>query len=346
MKSILLIKTSSLGDVIHTLPALTDLQRAYPGIKVDWVVESAFAEIPTWHPAVARVIPVNIRRWRKNIWATSVRQEFRAFCQQLTQQHYDAVIDAQGLLKSAFLTVLARGNTKMGYDKQSAREPLSALFYRRKIAISKQQHAIHRIRQLFATAFNYVLPTEPLDYGLRKEQFQFPQQVAMDHSYLVFLHGTTWDSKHWPETHWLELARLATTAGFHIMLSYGNDAEFARAERIQCVAPAAICVLPRLQLSGLLAVLGHAAGVVSVDTGLGHLAAALAVPVISLYGPTNPQLTGMLGRQTEVMASHYPCAPCMQKQCHLPQTTSVYPPCFEEIAPARVWQALQAKLVS
>ena len=101
---VLLVKTSSLGDVIHTLPALTDAQRAIPGIQFDWVVEEGFAEIPAWHPAVAQVIPVAIRRWRKHPLQTLRSGEWRRFKARLRETHYDLVIDAQGLLKSAWLT--------------------------------------------------------------------------------------------------------------------------------------------------------------------------------------------------------------------------------------------------
>ena len=128
---VLLIKTSSLGDVIHALPALTDAARAIPGIKFDWVVEEGFAEIPTWHPAVGKVIPVAIRRWRKNLWQTIKSGEWRRFKQSVRSTKYDLVIDAQGLFKSALPAMLAHG-PRAGLDRASAREPLSALLYQRR----------------------------------------------------------------------------------------------------------------------------------------------------------------------------------------------------------------------
>ena len=154
---VLLIKTSSLGDVIHTLPALTDAMNALPGIQFDWVVEEGFAEIPTWHPAVANVIPVAIRRWRKNLWQTVKNGEWRRFKQRLRDTRYDLVIDAQGLLKSAWLTRYVKAPVA-GLDKTSAREPMAARFYDRPYAVARGQHAVERLRQLFAQALGYRVP--------------------------------------------------------------------------------------------------------------------------------------------------------------------------------------------
>ncbi|HIQ53746.1 MAG TPA: lipopolysaccharide heptosyltransferase I, partial [Pseudomonas pachastrellae] len=144
---VLLIKTSSLGDVIHTLPALTDAARAIPGIRFDWVVEEGFAEIPSWHPAVDAVIPVAIRRWRKKPLQAVRSGEWGNFKRRLRETQYDLVIDAQGLLKSAWLTRYARAEV-VGLDKSSAREPLAARFYQRRLAVAWGQHAVERTRQL------------------------------------------------------------------------------------------------------------------------------------------------------------------------------------------------------
>src|SRR5690606_6912806 len=162
---VLLIKTSSLGDVIHTLPALTDALEAIPGIRFDWVVEEGFAEIPVWHPAVAEVIPVAIRRWRKSPLKTLRSGEWQRFRQRLHKHSYDLVIDAQGLFKSAVLT-LGLKVPVAGLDRRSAREPLASRFYDKRIAVPRDQHAVERVRQLFAQALGYRLPARVGDYGL------------------------------------------------------------------------------------------------------------------------------------------------------------------------------------
>src|SRR5690554_5359208 len=200
---VLLIKTSSLGDVIHTLPALTDAQRAIPGIRFDWVVEEGFAEIPGWHPAVDEVIPVAIRRWRKNFLKTWRSGEWRAFKGKLASRQYDLIIDAQGLLKSAMLTRL-NDAPAAGYDRQSIREPIASRFYNRCYSVSRQLHAVERIRQLFASALDYPLPREVGDYGI--DLSRLPTVVAPQQPFVVFCHGTTWKTKHWPESYWRQLA--------------------------------------------------------------------------------------------------------------------------------------------
>ena len=142
---VLLVKTSSLGDLIHSFPAITDAARALPGIRFDWLVEESFAEVPQWHPAVARVVPVAVRRWRRGWHRAWKSGELRAFRRDLRQQEYDLVLDAQGLLKSALPALLARG-PRAGLDRSSAREGLAALFYQRRLPVARGQHAIERVR--------------------------------------------------------------------------------------------------------------------------------------------------------------------------------------------------------
>jgi len=162
---VLLIKTSSLGDVLHTLPALTDAAEAIPGIRFDWVVEEAFAEIPEWHPAVGRMIQVAIRRWRKAPLKAILSGEWTTFRRQLRAREYDLVLDAQGLIKSALLSRMAKGRV-VGLDKNSAREPLASRFYQQGFPVERGEHAIVRLRKLFAKALDYELPTSALDYGI------------------------------------------------------------------------------------------------------------------------------------------------------------------------------------
>ena len=247
---VLLIKTSSLGDVIHALPALTDAAHAIPGITFDWVVEEGFAEIPTWHPAVDKVIPVAIRRWRKNLWQTVKSGEWRRFKQQVQSTKYDLVIDAQGLFKSAWLTRYVRAPVA-GFDKHSAREPIAARFYSRRLAVARGQHAVERVRQLFAQALGYSLPQSVGDYGL--DRGAMAGEAAAE-SYVLFLHGTTWASKHWPEADWRALAERMDELGWAVRLPWGNETEKARAERIAAGLSHA-AVLPKLNLAGVAKVL-------------------------------------------------------------------------------------------
>lgn len=347
---VLLIKTSSLGDVIHTLPALTDAARALPGIQFDWVVEEGFAEIPTWHPAVAEVIPVAIRRWRKNLWQTLKNGEWRRFKQRLSETDYDLVIDAQGLLKSALLTRYVHAPI-VGLDRQSAREPLASRFYDRQYPVARGQHAVERLRQLFAQALGYPVPDGLGDYGLDRARLL---DAPASEPFVLFLHGTTWTTKHWPELYWRQLAELMGARGMQVRLPWGNPAELARAERIADGLDNTQ-VLPKLNLAGVAKVLAGAQACVAVDTGLGHLAAALDVPTLSLFGPTNPGLTGAYGKSQVHIASDFPCAPCLQKKCTYRPTAEdqrrfdlnrEWPLCFTRLNPERVASQLGALLLA
>lgn len=339
---ILIVKTSSMGDVIHTLPALTDAGRAIPGIKFDWLVEENFAEIPHWHPLVDKVIPVALRRWRKNLFAKKTHNEWLACRQQLRTTHYDLIIDAQGLLKSAWLLFVAKGK-RCGLDWQSAREPLASLFYQRKVTAGKlkEVHAVTRMRRLFSQALGYELLDPVPDYGIDRRTLLSSEETSSPENFMVFLHGTTWATKHWPEKYWIELANRVNQKGYGVKLLWGNEIEKARAERIASGCQRAD-VLPRMKLVQIAEVLAAAKAIVAVDTGLGHLAAALDVPTVSLYGPTNPLLTGAVGRSQAHLSADFACSPCLNSQCaYRSVEVSVTPACFTTVAPERVWQELE-----
>ncbi|QMR45661.1 lipopolysaccharide heptosyltransferase RfaC [Citrobacter freundii] len=294
---VLIVKTSSMGDVLHTLPALTDAQRAIPGIQFDWVVEEGFAQIPSWHSAVERVIPVAIRRWRKAWFSAPIKAERKAFRDAVRLQQYDAIIDAQGLVKSAALvTRLGRG-IKHGMDWSTAREPLASLFYNCKHHIARQQHAVERTRELFAKSLGYTKPQSRGDYAIAQH---FLNDLNADAGqYAVFLHATTRDDKHWPEANWRELIGQLHNAGIRIKLPWGAPHEEARAKRL-ADGFNYVDVLPRMSLEEIASVLAGAKFVVSVDTGLSHLTAALDRPNITLYGPTDPGLIGGYGKNQVV----------------------------------------------
>lgn len=332
---VLVVKMSSMGDVVHTLPAVTDAAANQPGIEVDWVVEEAFAAIPAMHPAVARTIPVAIRRWRRRFYDAG--PEFIAFVRALRREPYDVVIDAQGLMKSAIVSLLAKGG-RVGYDWASAREPLASITYTGKLGMSAGIHAVDKTRQLFAGALRYDLPRTEADFGLRRGAREPPERRVM------FLHGTTWPTKHWPESNWIALAHMVRGLGIDVVLPHANNEELSRARRI-AAAVAGAQIMERCSLGELAREISRCAGIVSLDSGPGHLASALGVPLVALYGPTDPALTGPRGGQLTILASdHLPCIPCLKRECRFSGTLragSVEPPCFSQTTPARVWDALR-----
>ncbi|MCB1665457.1 MAG: lipopolysaccharide heptosyltransferase I [Pseudomonadales bacterium] len=348
---VLIVKVSSLGDVIHTLPAVTDAKRANRRLQFDWVVEENFVEIPGWHPAVDRVIPVAFRRWRKSILKTLRNGEYADFKTDLKREHYDLVIDAQGLIKSGFISRLSKGLT-VGLSDSTVKEPMATLFYNKVYSVPRDEHAVQRVRELFSRALNYPLQEDQLgeiDYGIDLTRIG----VSPEHTpsgVLLFLHGTTWQSKHWPVPFWRELARLASARGYRVQLPWGSESE---RERAQAIAQgfSAVSVLERQTLKGMAQHIARADGIVAVDTGLGHLAAALATPAVSLYGATNPGLSGTFGQHQVQLASTLACAPCMSKTCQYQgdahtvaiggESLVVNPPCFSTHPPAQVLMALE-----
>ena len=290
--NVCLVKTSSMGDVLHTLPALTDAQNALPDITFDWVVEENFAEIPRWHGAVKRVIPIALRRWRKQPFSTNTQQAWKRYRTLLQENQYDAVIDAQGLVKSAFFATRLAQGTKYGYNRQCAREPLASFFYDHRFYVAYQQHAVERIRQLFSLSLGYELPQTPGDYGIARH---FTNH-AIEKPYIVFIHATTRADKHWLEDEWKKTAeKLTALFDVEIRFPWGNEQEHQRAQRITNGLDKTT-VLPKLTLTELADQIANAKAVISVDTGLAHLTAALDKPNITLYGATDPKLIGTYGK--------------------------------------------------
>lgn len=339
---VLIVKTSSLGDVIHALPALSDARRRLPNTTFDWLVEENFKDIPAAHPAVHRVLPVALRRWRQAPVRAVLGDEFAALRKSLREYAYDLVIDAQGLLKSAMLTTLVPAPVT-GLDRQSLREPLARFFYDQTIAVPRNQHAVERVRQLFAGALHYPAFSSAPDYGLRTNGLQ--RKLQTDHSQpsrrIIFLHGTTWPSKHLPERYWRELATCIGASGFEVVIPWGNSTERERAKRIADRLDH-VTVLPRLELGGLMEIIADVAGAFCVDTGLGHLATALGVPALAFYGPTDPALTGNYGvRQIQYQNQQLDCVPCLNRDCRLITRERPDQPCFMLDSAGSIWARLQ-----
>ena len=287
---LLIVKTSSLGDVIHNLPVVSDIRRHFPEAVIDWCAEENFASIPRLHPAVGAIIPVAVRRWRKEVLQAVTWREMAAARHRLQAQPYDAVIDTQGLVKSALIARQARGPL-LGYAANSAREPLAARFYDRHFSVSRDLHAVVRNRRLVAAALGYALEGEP-DYGIEAGAATF--EWLPHRPYVVFLTATSRDDKLWPEANWLALGQQLNTLGYAAVLPGGSAIERERASRLAAGIPGAVAA-PAMTVPALASLLAGARAAIGVDTGLTHLAVALKVPTVALYTATDPGLTGVLG---------------------------------------------------
>lgn len=294
MMRVLLVKLSSLGDVIHNLPVASDLAAAFPACEIDWAVDPPYAEIVALHPAVRNVFPVPLRRLKKKWWSKASWSEMRESRDRLRARHYDRILDTQGLLKSALVARWAGGPVS-GYDAASAREPVATRFYDERWAVSRGLHAVARNRLLASHVFGYHL-TERIDYGIAAPSRELPWLPRRP--YVVLLHATSRDDKRWPDDDWIALARRLDDAGMGVVLPWGNAREQEISRRLAARLGNAT-MPPALTLTDAAALMAGARAVVGVDTGLAHLAVALGRPTIGLYITTEPARTGLLGNQED-----------------------------------------------
>ena len=333
-----------MGDLIQLLPALSDAHARRPELRFDWVADAAFAEIPSWHPAVDRVIPSAHRHWRRHKADFIFRGSGRAWLRRLRERRYGQVIDAQGSWKSAVIARLARGPSA-GLDGASVREPGAQWLYRERHFMAREQLAITRWRQLLAAVLDYPVPTTAPDFGLSGRVWPDPP-LTIAAPTLTFVTNATWPTKHWPDTHWRVLIESAVGAGYQVLLPWGTAPERERATALSRALPG-VLVPPHATLGEVAALLCRSAAVVSVDTGLAHLAAALGRPTLTLYGPTDPRLIAATGPRAEQLpAAGYPCIPCRRRECRVADYRGPDARCMQDLTPTLVWARLQALLAA
>ena len=287
---VLIVKTSSMGDVIHTFPALEDAVRNRPDIDFDWCVEEPFAGIVALHPAIGVIHKVAVRRWRKTLFDGGTWREMAGLRKALRATRYDLVIDAQGLLKSALIAIQA-GAPIAGFDRASAREPSATLFYQRKYAVPRDLHAIERTRRLFGLALGYQPDLSTLHSGIVPPAGDLP---GVEGRTAFLLHGTSRDDKKWPVGDWIETARQLADRQFTPVVTWSNEAEKKVAQAIAGAVPGTVTI-PKSPLADVAAILGRSALVIGADTGLTHLASAFGLPTVAIFLATEPGLTGPRG---------------------------------------------------
>jgi heptosyltransferase-1 len=288
MSDILFIKTSSLGDVIHHMPAVTDARRHRPDARIGWVVEEVYAPLVRLHPAVNDIVSVASRRWRRTPLRASTWREAGAFMRAMHDQTHNTVIDAQGLLRSALIARFARGR-RHGYDAASVRERPASWFYDEHHSVDRGLHAIVRNRMLTGLALGYEPSGQP-DFGLDRAALT----DSISSREVILLHATARPEKEWPVQHWIELARSLGDRGYMPVLPWGTEGERRRSEQIAAALPNAT-VPDRQPLDAVARLIARASFVVGVDTGLLHLAAALGVPLVAIFLGTAPGQHGPLG---------------------------------------------------
>lgn len=287
MACVAFVKTSSLGDVVHHMPAIADTRRHMADARVIWVVEEAFAPLARMHPGVDEVIAVSTRRWRKNLGKSETWREVLAVREAIKRLPVDVVVDTQGLVKSAIIT-RSFGGIRHGYDRPSIREPIASLFYDVKHAVNRKLHAVERNRTLSGLSLNYQ-PGSALDYGL-----QASGDGGSIYPYSILFHGTSRPEKEWRADRWVQVGLWLKQRGLKVLLPSGSELERKRAEFLRDAIPGSE-VVDRLPLDQLAAIVAGATIAAGVDTGLVHLAAAYSVPLVALFLASNPDLTGPVG---------------------------------------------------
>ena len=277
-----------MGDVVHTMPAISDIASHFPEATIDWLVEASFASLPAMHPAVRKVIPISWRKWRKKPFSRDSRLAIGAARAALRAERYDLVIDLQGLLKSALWATQARG-IRAGYDRGSARESLAALFYSKRAKVDKNLHAIERSRQLAATHLGYQVEGSPR-FGLVAPAGSW---MAATSRYAVLITGASRPEKLWPEASWQTIAKALQARGFAIVWLWGSAAEGERSKRLAEAAGGE--VPPFLTVKDASAMLASASLCIGLDTGFTHIAAAFGVDTVGIYCDHEPRLVGIVG---------------------------------------------------
>lgn len=289
-KKILVIKSSSMGDIVHALPVAYDIKKHFPDCELSWVVEESFTDIPKLSPYIDKLVVTAFRRWRKHIFSSSVRSEVLGVRRALSEAHYDLVIDLQGLIRTAVLARWA-GVESVGYSRENIKEPLAARFYSRTLPVSNKLPPVLRYRTMAAQALGYSIDEHDLHYGLRVMPMT---PTGVETPYAALAVNTSREEKLWPKSRWSEVARELAADGVMSVLFWGNDKERLYCEQIASSVPGKVVVLPRLSLKALAEVIAGAKCLLGVDTGLTHLGAALGIPSVGIIVGTSAELFSLV----------------------------------------------------
>jgi heptosyltransferase-1 len=349
---ILIIKLSSIGDIIHTFPAIIDAKRNINDLTIDWLIDENFEAIPSLlnysqnNKIINQIISIPLRKTKKNI--KNIKNLLFNLLK-LRSQKYDLIIDAQGLLKSAIIAKYIKSNKIAGFNWSSCREPLASCFYNYKFNIERQLHAITRIRKLFSLALNYKIDIDKetyIDSGLNKQYFsKLPELVAKKiDNYIVFLHGTTWETKYWDPKYWHQLNQLLAAKNIYVVVTFSNLKEQQFVEQLAANSTNVV-VLPKMNIEQIACMLANATAVVAVDTGFAHLTGALNIPIVTIYGATCTYKSAVAGNNSINLQSQYHCSPCLSKICleYKHKRSLTKQPCLTEITPEIVFSKLSEK---
>jgi lipopolysaccharide heptosyltransferase I len=343
---ILVIKPSSFGDIIHAFAAISDLKKNNPSFEVDWYVDEQYKDIPHWNRYVDGVFSINRKRFRK-LNKFSFGLAAHRLIKKLKRRQYDVVVDLYFGLQDASL--LARlgvpviGPSRAALSGMAQDKRLSNI-YSRDVELDVSNTLVDVHRQLMSKTFGYEYTPLNVDYGVKHESVCEERKLDESIPYLIFVHATSGKVKNWPEPYWQTLLKMAGQSGYQVLLPWGDESERKRAQRVAAEYPEKARVLDKMSLGDLACLIATSKGVVGGDTGLTHIASALGVPTIRLFGATSAQAAIPAANGIDI-SSDLECAPCMNRNnCEREDIGqfSVFPPCFEMLTPYKVWDELMS----
>ena len=303
---VLIVKTTSMGDVVHAVPVVEDIKRFISDAEIDWLVEDSFADIPRHVAGVSEVIECSVRKWKKRIFEKSTRGQIKALCEKLRSKHYDLVIDLQGLIKSAVLASWTNAPVA-GYDWRSGKEPLATVLYSIKASVDRQKSAVDRCRELAAKSLGY-------DFGSTKPQFNFKFEGSPESVGCVFFFcNTSRETKLWPEEKWIELGAELIRRGKKIVLPWGSPEERDRVLRIQARLGTGAEVPDRMSIGQLMEKISSSDAVIGLDTGMTHLSAAMGRPTVGIFRDYPIELVPLVGEGKKKALGGVGCCPQVQE---------------------------------
>jgi len=321
-RKILIVKPSSLGDVVHSLPFLDVLRQRFPDAEIHWVIAKGLEGLVEGHSMIDRVIVINKDLWKRISKAGQTIGEIRALFRGLRNEKYDLVADLQGLLRSGVITYATKAPVRIGFA--SAREG-SSLFYTKKVAADRNMHAVDRYLRIAAE----------LGCNIEKVSFPFADTGAADavsglpDEYAVIVPGARWKTKIWPAEYFAEVASILSISSVVI----GSRADMHTGEEIvRGSGGRAVSLAGQTTLGQLTDIIRKSRIVITNDSGPMHIAAALNIPVVAIFGPTSAARTGPYGKGHVILQSHAECVPCFSRECSTMQ-------CMKDIGPEAVLNA-------
>lgn len=290
---ILIVKTSSMGDIIHAFPIVSDILYAYPQARIHWLAEESFSSVVSLHPSIRKVHVCAFRRWRRSLLRRDVWREMKQLAQRLREEAFDLVIDEQGLLRSAWIASWTKAPVH-GFSKDTVREPLATRFYQHTYPIHENEGAVRRYRMLAAAVLSYPMPRTPPHFAL---QACADVSITQKKPYVSLVVNTSREEKLWPERYWVALGQKWHERGYTSVLYWGNAQEKERVQRIAAKIPDSV-VAPRRSLDRTAVWLQQGSIMIGVDTGLAHLAAALGVPSVGIFVSTRTDILHLIGDST------------------------------------------------